>query len=248
MESLNKNTLGRIESVLDNSKEDIILFIIGIDNNIKNIQYYGNLYSDSCKKIKTLNGEKETGQNVLWDDINKALALTCKFKSEDINIIKASWEKMQSKSFSQFNNLYDALSELVRWTSNEETRIRNDLEKVWLADTQKQKTDENNYLSAVKDFFSGTGDINSLKEAAEKAYEKNYAKQRNHFDNIHTALINDFSAYLTMGKNHYSEFSSLAYDIQLLTEKTIENRYAAELAAREIEWNQMRADISGKSK
>jgi hypothetical protein len=247
MKDMNRNTMGRIEPVINETKENVNKFISGINNNLSAIESYGNLYLASCNTINILNGEKGTGQNVLWDDINNALALTGKFNSKDINIIKASWEEMQGKSFSQYKSLYDALSELVRWTKSEETKIRNDLEKVWLADAQNQQDNENKYLSAVEAFFSGTGSINALKTAAVNAYGKNSAEQIKHLDNIHTVLINDFSNYLTMDNNHYSEFASLGRDLQLLTEKMLENRYAAELAAREIEWDQMRADIFEKA-
>jgi murein DD-endopeptidase MepM/ murein hydrolase activator NlpD len=247
MKDINRNTLERIEPVLNDSKTEVNKFVSGLKNDLLSIQNYGNSYLTSCNNIIILNGEKEAGQNILWDDINKALAVTKKFNSEDIKIIKTTWEKMQDASFSSFKNIYDALSGLVRWTKSEEIRIRNDLEKVWLTDTQKQQDYENKYLSAVENFILGTGNINTLKAAAENAYGKNSAFQIKHLENIHTALINDFSMYLNMENNHYSEFAYLGHELQLLTEKMFENRYAAELEAREIEWEQMRADIFVKA-
>jgi hypothetical protein len=246
-EKINRNTLGRIEPVLNDSKKAVNNYISGVTNDLFSISNYGNSYLVSCNIINILNGEKEAGQYILWDDINNALETTKKFTSEDINIIKTSWEKMQKSSFSSFMNLYDALSGLVNWTKSEEARIRNDLEKVWLADAQDQKDNEGNYLSVAEKFISGTGNINTLKAAAEKAYGKNSILQINHLDNKHTVLINDFSMYLTMENNHYSEFASLGLDLKFLTENMLENRYDAELAAREIEWEQMRADILVKA-
>jgi murein DD-endopeptidase MepM/ murein hydrolase activator NlpD len=247
MKEINKHTSGRIETVLNESKDTVNNFISGVYNDLFSIQNYGDLYLASCNKINILNGEKNPGQNILWSDIRNALTATNKFKSEDIRIIRASWDKMQSESFSPFMNLYDALSGLVIWTKGEEERIKNDLEKVWLADTQKQQENERKYLSAMEAFISGTGSINTLKDAAEKAYGENSVLQINHLNNKHAVLINDFSMYLTMENNHNSEFASLGNDIQLLTNKILENRYKAELEAREIEWEQMRADILVKA-
>jgi len=246
-EKINKNTLGRIESVLNDSKKAVNNYISGVNNDLLSIEKYGNSYLASCNIINILNEKKEAGQYILWDDINKALVTTKKFTSEDINIIKTSWEKMQKSSLLSFMSLYDALSGLVNWTKSEEARIRSDLEKVWLADAQDQKDNEGKYLSVVEKFISGTGNINTLKAAAEKAYGKNSILQINHLDNKHTVLINDFSMYLTMENNHYSEFASLGLELQSLTEKMLENRYDAELAAREIEWEQMQADILVKA-
>jgi hypothetical protein len=201
MKEINEHTLGRIEPVLNESKINVNKFITGIINNLSAIKNYGNSYLASCNIINILNGEKKAGQNILWDDINNALVTTGKFTSEDINILKTSWDKMQISSFSPFMNLYDALSGLVNWTKSEEAGIRNELENVWLVNAQKQQGYENDYLSAVKAFVSGTGSINTLKENAEKAYGKNSLREINHLDNIHTALINDFSMYLTMDNN-----------------------------------------------
>jgi hypothetical protein len=247
MKDINKNTLNRIEPVLNETKKTVNSFISGVKSNISSIQSYNNIYLTSCNNIKILNGEKEAGQSVVWDDINNALTITRKFNNEDITILKSCWEKMQETSFMSFRNLNDALTGLVRWTKSEETRLRNDLEKVWLVGMQKQQNNENNYFAAAEAFMSGTGNINVLKAAAENAYGKNSTVQKNHLENIQSALINDLSLYLTMENNHYSEFVYLGREIELLTEKTLENRYAAELAAREIEWNQMRADILVKA-
>jgi hypothetical protein len=247
MKEINWNTLGRIETVLNKSKETVNNFISGVKNDILSIQNYGNLYLASCITINILNGEKENGKNILWDDINNALVTTKKIKSEDINIIKKSWENMQNSSFYSFKNLDDALAGLVNWTKSEEARTRNDLEKAWLAAEQKRQENENTYLSAMEKFISGTGNINTLMEAANGAYGKNTILQINHLDKKHTALINNFSAYLTMENDHYSEFASLGRDLQLLTETMLEKRYAAELEAREIEWDQMRADVFVKA-
>jgi len=38
----------------------------------------------------------------MWNDINSALAITRKFNSEDIVILKSCWEKMQETSFVSF--------------------------------------------------------------------------------------------------------------------------------------------------
>ena len=247
MKDINKNTLTRIEPVLKETKDTINNFISGLKSNLSEIQNYCNAYLISCNNLKILNGEKENGQSIVWDDISNALTITREFNSEDISILRSCWDKMQETSFVSFQNLNDALSGLLKWTRSEETRLRNNLEKVWLADMQKQKNNESNYLAAAEAFISGTGNINTLKAAAENAYGKNSAVQKNHFENLYSTLIKDLSLYLTMENNFYSEFSSLGHEIELLTKTILENRYTAELTAREIEWSQMRTDILVKA-
>ena len=247
MRDINKNTLFRIEPFLKETKKQTKDFISGINYNLSSIQSNSKTYLRSCNDINILNGQKEAGQSIMWDDINSALAITRKFNREDIVILKSCWEKMQKTSFVSFQNINDALTGLLRWAKGEETRLRNDLEKAWLADMQKQQKNENNYSAALEAFFSGTGNINALKAAAENAYGKNSAVQKNHFENLYSSLVNDLSLYLTMKNNYYSEFSSLGQEIESLTNKILENRYMAEFTAREIEWAQMRTDISIKA-
>jgi len=247
MKGINRNTLYRISPVLNETSIKVNNFINGVNSDISSIQKYNDLYLTSCNNILILNGEKDTGQSIVWEDINKALEITGKFKSEDTNILKSCWEKMHKTSFVSYQNLNDALSGLLLWTRSEEINAKSELEKTWLAGMQKQQNNENDYLKAVEDFISGAGNTNTLRTATERAYGKNSAVYKNHLENIYTALIKDFSVYLTVENNHYSEFSSLGREIQLLTEKTFEDRYAAELAAREIEWNQMRTDILVKA-
>jgi len=247
MKDINKNTLNRIEPVLKETKNTIKNFITGLGSNLTEIQNSWNNYSASYDVLKILNGGQEAGQSIVWDDINNALKMTGKINSEDLSVLKSCWEKMQETSFASFQNLNDALAGLLRWTRSEETRLRNELEKVWLASMQRQQKNENNYSAAAETFISGTGNINTLKAAAENAYGKNSAVQKNHLENLHASLISDLSLFLTIENDFYSEFSSLGREIESLTKKSLENRYTAELTAREIEWNQMRTDIAVKA-
>jgi len=247
MIATNYSALGRIEPVLNKTKEKVDKFISGVKNNSYFIQNYYNYYLSSCNNINILNGEKEAGKSVVWDDIDKALKVTNTFNSDDINTIKSCWEKMQKTSFTSFKNINEALSGLILWTKTEESRIKYDFEKIRTENAQNMQINENNYFTAWENYVSGNGNINDLKTAAEKAYGKKAAMQKNQLDNIFSVLINDLSLYSTEKNDHYSEFASIGRDIELLFEKSMENRYAAELAAREIEWAQMRKDISAKA-
>ncbi|MDR0302526.1 MAG: hypothetical protein LBI04_09485, partial [Treponema sp.] len=243
MLAVNKNTKKRIEPVLTGTKKIVNNFTSGIQSNLSSIQRYSNAYLTSCNNIKILYGETEAGQNIVWGDINNALEITGKINSEAITILKSCWEKMQEMSPESFKNINDALSGLLRWTRSEETKIKNDLERIWLADIQKQQNNENNYFAAVEEFIFQTGNINTLRTAAESAYGNNSTVQKEHFDNIHSVLMQNLSLYLTMEDDFYSEFASLGHALELITQRALENRYAAEFDAREIEWNEMRTDI-----
>jgi len=247
MWEINDKTKNEIESVLNETKKIEKEWETGLNNNLSSIQSLHQAYTISCKRIIDLEGKKQAGQNIVWDDLEKALSATKKLKTGDIAALKTYWEKKQEESSSSYKNVSDALTGLVLWAKNAETKSRQQLEERWLADEQKQKENENEYKLAEEAFIAGSIGIESLKNAAEKAYGKNAAAAwKNHFENMNNALIKDISLYMNSELNFSSEFGMIGADFTQLTAKTLERRYAAELAAREAEWNQMRQDVSDK--
>ncbi len=203
-------------------------------------------YAKSCKKINLMEGKKEDGEFVIWDDIYKSLTATEKFDSIEIDYIKSYWEQMQLNSEDSYKNVSKALSALLDWSKNEEKENIKNLNDFWSNEENKQKENENAFQTAVNEYLNGTGKITAVKNAAKKAYGNNTASWKNHFTNLYTTLQDNLALYLETKNDHYTEFEILGNEITSLTMKTMENRYIAELAAREFEWNQMRLDISDK--
>ena len=246
MRDVNQLALGRINPVLSETQVKVEKWITGLRKNISSTQNYASAYIESCKKLEALEGKKTNGASVTWYDINRALLLTEELSDADIAELKIYWEKMQAESGGKFADIPSALDGLLEWARNTEDRNKAALETRWLNDAQAQQTNEKKYLAAVDAFFAGTVDAKTLKTAAENAYGKNAAAWKNHHDNVYAVLLNDISMYPNAKFDFYSEFSILRDEITVLTAKTLENRYRAELAAREIEWNLTMRDIAEK--
>jgi len=246
MMDVNQLTLRRIEPVLSATRSSVRKWTSGLKGNISSIQNYASAYIESCKKLEALEGKKTNGASVIWYDINRALLLTEKFNNAEIADLKTYWEKMQAESGGKFIDIPSALDGLLEWARKTEDKNIKALETQWLNDAQVQQTNEKKYLAAVDAFFAGTVDAKTLKTAAENAYGKNAAAWKNHYDNVYTVLLNDISMYSNAKFDFFTEFSILGDEITVLTAKTLENRYRAELAAREIEWNLTMRDIVEK--
>ena len=246
MRDINRSTLKRVKTALSYTKDTVERWKLGLQKNISSIQNYASAYTESCKKINAMEGKNETGQSIGWYEINLSILTAGKTKNEDIVMLKLLWEEMQTETDESFQCVTDALAGLVRWTRNAENKNKNDLENYWLVDEQIQQKNEYDYRKVEEAFIAGTISLESLKLAAEKTYGNSSAVWKKHLDNTHTVLLDDLSSYLKLKNNFFTEFNAVGNDITQLTSKAIAGRYSAEFAGREIEWNQMRQDISEK--
>jgi hypothetical protein len=244
MEEINKNALGRVESSLSFIKRNVQGWINGLRSHLKSVKNYASAYSASCNKLSVLEGTKENGQRIAWNDIN--IALTSLNEMKNIEEMKTYWERMQAESGEMFQNVQDALLGLLQWARVEENKSIVKLEGKWASDERIRQNNEYNYQLAEEGFLEGTVDIKTLKLAAENAYGKKASSWIYHFEKMYTSMLGDLSLYLETNGNFYSEFGALGDSIIFLTSVTIENRYIAELTARETEWKQMRKDILEK--
>ncbi|MDR1838289.1 MAG: hypothetical protein LBQ93_01695 [Treponema sp.] len=241
---INGSALNNIKPVYERTRDKVFSWIIGITNNLSSIKNYSASYKASCEKLETLEAKKENGQSIDWNDISKALDYI--LKKEDIEEIRISWEKMQKTSAEKYTSLSDALGGLLSWAKSAENISKTNLETFWLYSAQDRLNNEKDYQTAVEAYMAGTGNVDDLRASAESAFGKNAAAWKNHLANMHTALTNDLSLYLERNRDFYGEFSVIGNELVVLTEKALANRYSAELAAREIEWDFMLRDIQDK--
>jgi hypothetical protein len=245
MRDINRNTLNRITSTVTTTRGLIQKWTSELQNNLSSIQQYASLYRESCEVLDSLKGEKSSGQKIEWADISDALLTAGKTNSDNFEIIKTCWEEMQTSNNETFQDVNEAFAALLQWVYSAENNSRSKLENYWLKEAQAQRKNELEYHNAEEAFMNGTIGVKALKSAAAKAYG-NTTAWKNHFENMHTALMDDLSTYLNKENDYYSEFNILGNEITLLTQRTLESRFMAEFSARETEWDQMRQDISEK--
>jgi hypothetical protein len=238
--------LKRVGTAMGEIQKNVQKWTAGLNRNFSSIRNLYSSYMESCNKIEILEGKKTQGQNVEWADINNAVLTNGKYNQADISELKSCWEKMQNETGWKFNDIVGALTGLFRWAKETEEKNKTALENRWLKDAQSQQNNEIIFMNTMEAYIAGDTDISALKTAANNAYGKNAASWKNHLDNINTVLINDLSMYLNINFNFLSEFRAVGNDINAVTGKLLENRYAAEYSAREFEWDLALRDLKEK--
>jgi len=247
MRDTNYSALKRIEPAQMETNNQVNAWILGLRQILSSTQVNSQLYIQSSERLALLEEIKKDGESVEWSDIYKNLLYTGKINPGNIDELKTIWEIMQKQSTGKiFRSVSDALLAMLDWTKNEEIKNKTALENRWLNDANEQKRNENNYLTEIDNYMEGYSGVQALKTAAENAFGKNSAAWKNHFGNLHDVLLNNLSLYLNSEFNFFSEFSVLGDEIILITAKTLENRYNAELAVRETEWRLTLKDLTDK--
>ncbi|MCL2765847.1 MAG: hypothetical protein FWD40_11310 [Treponema sp.] len=235
----------KIMAVYEETQNQVDDWMTQLMQILSSIQINEIAYNESCEKLVILTGIKGEGQNTGWNEINLALQRT-ETNIDGIAGLQYWWELMQESQTMEFINVPDALTALLRWSREEEINAKRSLETRWVTDAQHQQQSEFNFQAAVDAYIAGTITAAELNTAANNAYGKNSIALKNHLDNVHAVIFNSLSMYINMDFDFYSEFNTLGEELALLTGKILENRYTAELAAREIEWSLSLKDITEK--
>jgi len=244
--SVNKSTYKRVSAIYSATSKLVSNWKNGLYSNLNSIKNTYSLYAASCQNLNNFDGIKADGQKVTWADLEKSLSLS-KINSDDIALIKTYWETMQkNNSDTAYQGAFEALTNLLNWADEQVNLSKNNLETKFAADTQNQKKNEEIFFSMADNYINGTVNISDVKNAAKNAYMKNTISSIYYLDNMYGALIDNLSMYMYTDFNFYSLFSEKGNEIILLTEKTIKNKYNAELTARETEWSMTRKDLTEK--
>jgi len=243
---INKSTYNRIISFCQETTNSVNNWINKLNNNLITNRYTYDSYIFSCNRLHTLEGTNENVSNIGWNEINLALS-KINMKSEDIITLHTCWEKMQTDNPNNvYNNIFDALFALQKWTDNKTYYAKNNLEACLSTDMKNQQLNEDAFLFIVDNYFKGTADINAVRTAANNAYGENKFSVKHYLDNMYNASINNLSIYMTTDYKLDTIFNNIGEELISLTEKTIKNKYKAELTAREAEWEIMKKDIKEK--
>ncbi|MDR2965864.1 MAG: hypothetical protein LBU88_08820 [Treponema sp.] len=249
MYETNKDALNRLTDFKNATETRINKWRNSLNNSFRSIRDSSESYLASTAKIETLIGINEAG-SVNWSNIETALITSNIFNDEEILELESIWNLMMAdprSSSTVFENTASALIALSNWTNYKEYNDKTALNNYWLNQVYVQQTNEILYMEAVDKFILGETNIDTLRSAALNAYGNNSASWKNHLGNINTALINDLSIYPHLKVDLFSMFKTLGNELANLTETALMQRYAAELTARENEWEQMLRGISDKS-
>ncbi|MCL2229662.1 MAG: hypothetical protein FWC01_01055 [Treponema sp.] len=250
MRDINETALNRINTPRNETDSNVKAWQNGLTASLASIAAKASAYTASTERLNDLRATADDAGaedvKVDWMVLMAELAKSEKFDSEAISDFKFYWESMQSSSNKEYYGIQEAFSALLNWANAEETSAKNSLTAYWKNLEKNQSINENNFYNAVNDYTNGNIVIGELIAAAQIAYGANSISAKNHLDKMYMFTFKNISAYMDKGINLDEQYKTIGNDLALLTEEIMENRYIAELQAREIEWEKMVLDIAEK--
>ncbi|MDR2730748.1 MAG: hypothetical protein LBB81_07620 [Treponema sp.] len=243
MLKINNLALNRIDIITTETKRNYDSWMSGLRSNNQNIYNSAAYYQNTVNDLNAFYIKKGINESISWNEIENALTITKKFTKIQISTLMNCWNQMQGKYNEKYSTLTDALTGLFYWAKSVEEESRIAFENCWVQNEQQRLVDENNFYKLMDDYIDGNGKMIDLKKAANAAYGVNAAAWKTHFTNLKDLYFNYLFSQNT-GQGNNNEINNVAYELSLLSQRAMNTRYNAELLAREIEWEQMRQELS----
>ncbi|MFZ5367628.1 MAG: hypothetical protein ACOZCE_05305, partial [Spirochaetota bacterium] len=204
-------------------------------------------YQTSNARIATLEGVKNTGSVLTWYDLEEAIKSANgdkKLTDDEINRYKEYWiASGLEQQGSTITNVSDALVKLATWSRNKRDDAKRALTTCYSDDAKEQQAAQQEYRKILDAYIAGNASEAELKIAAEKAFGKAAASRKVHLSRLEGVYEDNLEGLTTSSSRYQAEYNQLGQELADLVGQTWKARLEAELAAREVEWNQQRQDL-----
>ncbi|MDR0655703.1 MAG: hypothetical protein LBG22_05255 [Treponema sp.] len=197
-------------------------------------------YLESSERLTILYGG---GNGAGWDTVEKALNITGGLDSGELLQLEEYWNQMAGEIDVAGLALPEAVKLFAQWSTAAKEESKSNLEAFWNENYSQFAEAENDYHLVYQEYLNGTASIEQVTLAAERAYGKEFPGRKNHVENLAGSVMEDLFGFIERGKNRDAEYNSLAAEYVDLISRAYGERYAAEMAGREVEWEERRQDI-----
>jgi murein DD-endopeptidase MepM/ murein hydrolase activator NlpD len=239
-------TLGELKKALANYDKIISDAFAGLETTTDSLKISYDKYKASCDRIEKLKG-KTTG-NTTWAEIELSLKTANVTNSAEIARLKSYWNEMNSDINVKSGDTTEALTQLVQWSRSRREDLKRDLEIEYTNEDAERIEKQKTYRLLAQSYINGEENTAELQAALHGAYGAAAPAIKNHLENIERALVNNAGGVMTSGTSYISEYFSISQELTEIIGRAYQTRYAAELAAREAEWEQDIYDIEQKIK
>ena len=200
-------------------------------------------YKESSERLGTIkNGSSGI---VSWEDIENAFSIA---DGSDIDLgpLKNVWDALGWETVSGIKDIPGALSLISKICENEKEESYGYLAQVWKSGEKERETNEAAYLELYHAWLDGNVDLLDLKAAAASCFGAKIPPEMEHLENIGAVILKNLSQFAERGLDGTAEQSMLVNEYVLLISDSWKNKYSAELAVRENEWDLQRMEIGEK--
>ncbi|MDR1256125.1 MAG: hypothetical protein LBJ86_00060, partial [Spirochaetaceae bacterium] len=240
-------TLTELRKSLDNYNKIISDAFSGLQTSTDSIKDSFAEYKESCDRIAKLKGESMDGSNATWQTIEISLN-TAEIDPAEISKLKSYWLEMNLDTRVESRDTVDALAQLVQWSRSEREDIKRDLENEYADAEAARMENQNGYRALSQSYIAGEENLDTLQKALYDTYGTDAPAMKNHLENLESVIVNSAGGVMTSGSSYMAEYFLLAGELADVIGRAYQARYAAELSAREAEWEQQVFDIDQKLK
>ncbi|MDR0409130.1 MAG: hypothetical protein LBH18_01845, partial [Spirochaetaceae bacterium] len=240
-------TLTELKKSLDNYNMRISDAFSGLQASTGSIKASLANYKASCDRLAKLKGETKDGSNVTWRTIKISLD-TAGLNPAEISKLNSYWLEMNSDRPVESKDTVEALAQLIQWSRSEREDIKRDLENEYTEAEAGRLEKQKVYRALSQSYIAGEENIDAVKKALYDTYGTDSPAIKNHLENLESSIVNSAGGVMTSGSSYMTEFFSLAGELAEVIGRAYRARYAAELTAREVEWEQQVFDIDQKLK
>ncbi|MDR2072579.1 MAG: hypothetical protein LBP60_04000 [Spirochaetaceae bacterium] len=206
-------------------------------------------YEESCDKLAVFSKMREQG--IVWDDIESALTLLENIENAELETLKKYWNEMQAYqqiagSKTVYSSVSAALDGLYAWGKGAKDDLELRFENAYLEDQENRKINQDAYRNTLEGFINGEASMIELHDAAELAYGYEAPALKNHLENLGTVMISDLKNIHADRAVYTQQYRELASQYTNLIERAYKERFNAELAAREADWEEQQRDLDNK--
>jgi phage host-nuclease inhibitor protein Gam len=219
---------------------------INLNKKIANMKQAYADYQSSSNRIAILEGKKASGESFTWTDLEQALKASGKVSGEELRKLKGYWEASALAGSGEITNVSEALAKLSSWGRSTRDDAKRKLNTRWEDDETVRQAAQQQYRDTLEAYIAGKASKADLDTAARAAYGDDAASQKTHLSNLVSVYEDNLESMLNGSSAFQREYAQLGQELADSIGQTYRARFAAELAAREAEWNEQRRDLQEK--
>ncbi|MDR2211183.1 MAG: hypothetical protein LBO65_06965 [Spirochaetaceae bacterium] len=208
-----------------------------------------NDYEKSCDKLAVFSKQREEG--IAWDDIEAALVLFENIEEAEIKTLEKHWEEMHAYrrtlgDETPYFSVGSALDGLYAWGRGIKDALELRFENAYLEDEELRRENQAAYRKTLDAFINGDASMDELNDTAQLAYGPAAPALTNHLKNLGTAMLSDLKTINADRAVYTRQYRELALQYTDLVGRAYRERFNAELAVRETDWQEQQKDLNNK--
>ncbi|HUW69884.1 MAG TPA: hypothetical protein VMX33_06590 [bacterium] len=204
-------------------------------------------YQESCDRLAGLSAAVDLARPVDAAALADSLTRTGRLSGAEVSVLTDIYTEYRVATGAEHLRADEALVALSAWTQVARNESRRAVDDAYTCDASLQSGAQEAYRSAYVGYVSGQASLQDLTTSAIAAFGTG-APSAKQYDALMAAVCVDsgLTGDMSAGPAPIGERAEAAVSLAGLIARATADKYAAELAAREAEWDVRRSELSEK--